>query len=129
MSDTSYNSATFIQQGIHNTTWSGAFTSPQSAPVIWTKMGNIVHLYFSAASDTAGSATTIQMDTALPAIIRPTREYQINLGVVDIGARTTGMIDLTSGGEIVFYATAALGNFTIATTIGFQFSSVTYSLI
>lgn len=128
MSDTSYNSESFIQKGTHATTWSGAFGTPQSGPVIWTKIGNIVHLYFSTFSGTATSATIIQMDTSLPAIIRPTREYLINVGVVDNGVRTTGVIDLTGGGDIVFYATVALGNFTISTTVGVELSSVTYSL-
>lgn len=129
MSDTSFNSESFKLTGTHNTNWSGAFGSPQSGPLIWTKEGNIVHLYFSSVSGTAASSTTIQMDTSLPTIIRPVREYLINVGVVNNGVRTTGVIDLTSGGDIVFYATDALGNFTISTTVGFELSSITYSLV
>lgn len=118
---------TFITSGTHNTTWEGAYVTPQTNNVLWRKNGNAVTLYFPFLSVSATATTTLNMSTVLPAELRPIRSFNYLQPVIHNGRRTGGAsINFTGG--VTFYGTDGAGNFDSGQTAGFDNSTFTYFL-
>jgi len=118
------------QSGIHETTWSGVWASPQEGDITWTKIGNLVMLSLPDVL-AAGNSTqnNISMDTLFPSNLFPIADLQ-QPRIVETaggGARAFGSIQITALGDINWGKDADFTAFDATTSfLGFISTTISY---
>jgi hypothetical protein len=96
-------------QGTFQITYTG-MTASVTGTAVWTRVGNLVVLYFPAALGTSNTATMTA--TGMPAAIRPARVQNFSIsGCIENNtgaAWSTNVVSIATGGTVTF-TNAALG--------------------
>lgn len=90
-----------FESGSFAPVWSG-FSIDPGASVFYTRVGNIVSLYFSGGSATGTSNATTMSLTSLPASIRPNFTRRLPMLLVNNGVRLRGFCDVAGNGTLSF---------------------------
>jgi len=100
----------------------GAIIQASAAIVSCKKFGHFIDIDIDPltglSTPSGATANTITLTGAIPAGYRPTRNSFYPCLVHNNAANTIGVVGLLASGDITFYATAALGNFTNAANGG-----------
>jgi hypothetical protein len=107
-------------QGTFTMTYSG-FTSSVTGVAVWTRVGNLVTLYFPAATGTSNATT--MTGTGMPTNIRPARAHNYRVGQVfeSSGSFSYGTVTIGTNGTCTFEFNAESfggGNFSASGTKG-----------
>ncbi|MGB1309574.1 MAG: hypothetical protein ACPG47_00105 [Leucothrix sp.] len=114
------------ETGTHNTDWSGAFSSPATANIKYTKTADFVILQFAGQTAVTTNNSTITSDTDLPVGLRPDSDHFEVIRILDNGVNGFGVLRIESAnGNMTITADASLGAFTGSGTGGwYAFSTI-----
>ncbi len=109
MSDAS-NTFTYSVSTCTATDWTTPIAS-KSYTFYAVKLGYAVFLHFPILSSTTNGATTFTKTGIVPSGYRPPQQVEFIVNVQN-NTFTTGLLVITTGGDVTIYATLAGGNFT-----------------
>lgn len=120
------------ESGVINTTWSGAFATPQAGVIRYVRAGKSVQLVMEQVTGAAANATTILCPVGtLPSSIDPGSQItSIPCVVIDNGAQVLGSFVLQFIDNRIEFSVGVSGAGTFATTAscGFGYTPVSWIL-
>jgi len=124
----------YYQAGSASISWTGIWSSSQSGTVYFTRVGNLVNLFFSSINATANTSANISSGSfTLPSYLQPTQSssnvfYQNSIFVLDNGAITLGSIIISTNGGIAISSSSSnvTAHFSGSGASGFTGFAVSY---
>lgn len=112
MSDTSFSSSNLGKVTV-NTTISGAVSGAYTYYYSYINHALTITLPFTGASNPPLN-DLIYVTAGIPVGLRPAATLVVPVSVIDAGVNSIGLIEITTTGDITFYATAAFDSFSNA---------------